>query len=75
MMKDEINQNKDVLRRKDAKSKEKAAKVTAELPETAVEKGSAKEEIENFSFPTSLNEDLEQLLSKNPRRFFGGCGG
>ena len=26
-------------------------------------------------FQTSLNEDLQELLDKNPRRFFGGCGG
>jgi hypothetical protein len=26
------------------------------------------------SFPNSLNEELDELLKKNPRRFFGGCG-
>ena len=48
MMKDEINQNKDALRKKDAKSKEKAAKVAAEIPETASPEVSAKEENENL---------------------------
>jgi hypothetical protein len=75
MMKDEINQNKDALRKKDAKSKGNAAKVAAEVPESGAAEVSGKEEQESFSFPTSLNEDLDELLAKNPRRFFGGCGG
>jgi hypothetical protein len=27
------------------------------------------------TFSHSLNEELEEHLNKNPRRFFGGCGG
>jgi hypothetical protein len=25
-------------------------------------------------FPTSLNEELDEHLKKNSKRFFGGCG-
>lgn len=30
---------------------------------------------EEFDYPTSLNEELEELLKKDKKRFFGGCGG
>jgi hypothetical protein len=75
MMKDEINQNKDALLKKGSKSKEKEAKPASEVLQSGAAEVSGKEEQESFSFPTSLNEDLDELLAKNPRRFFGGCGG
>lgn len=28
-----------------------------------------------LEFPTSLNQELEELLKKDKKRFFGGCGG
>lgn len=28
-----------------------------------------------FELRTSLNEELDELLQKNAKRFFGGCGG
>jgi hypothetical protein len=28
-----------------------------------------------LQFPTSLNQELEELLKKDKKRFFGGCGG
>ena len=50
------------------------------LQEKSVAKGSSLEEIQVVEdtepkLQTSLNEDLQELLDKNPRRFFGGCGG
>ena len=30
---------------------------------------------EELEFPTSLNEELEEHLKKDKKRFFGGCGG
>lgn len=29
----------------------------------------------DIQISTSLNEDLEELLEKDTKRFFGGCGG
>lgn len=29
----------------------------------------------NFGFSASLNEELDELLKKDKKRFFGGCGG
>ncbi|HUH74037.1 MAG TPA: hypothetical protein VLZ75_06470 [Chitinophagales bacterium] len=29
----------------------------------------------DLEFPTSLNPELEELLEKDKKRFFGGCGG
>ena len=28
-----------------------------------------------FEVPNSLNEELDELLDKDVKRFFGGCGG
>lgn len=33
------------------------------------------EEKIDYNIPTSLNEDLDELLDKDVKRFFGGCGG
>lgn len=34
------------------------------------------EDAENeHGFSTSLNEELDELLKKDKKRFFGGCGG
>lgn len=33
------------------------------------------EEEIDYNIPTSLNEDLDELLDKDVKRFFGGCGG
>lgn len=29
----------------------------------------------DFEVPNSLNEELDELLDKDVKRFFGGCGG
>lgn len=44
-----------------------------------IRKNSSSKEIPELDtamhFSTSLNEDLEELLEKDTKRFFGGCGG
>ncbi|MCO5231474.1 MAG: hypothetical protein M9958_09995 [Chitinophagales bacterium] len=32
-------------------------------------------EKEDIELRTSINEELEELLQKDKKRFFGGCGG
>ncbi len=32
-------------------------------------------ENEEYHFSSSLNEELNELLEKDSKRFFGGCGG
>lgn len=39
------------------------------------EKNKESETENDQSFSTSLNEELDELLTKNKGRFFGGCGG
>ncbi len=39
------------------------------------QKNEEKNDDEEKPVPTSLNEELEELLVKNKSRFFGGCGG
>lgn len=34
-----------------------------------------RDEESNFGFSASLNEELDELLKKDKKRFFGGCGG
>lgn len=47
------------------------------LQEKAIAKENTVEDKEDTEpqLQTTLNEDLQELLDKNPRRFFGGCGG
>jgi hypothetical protein len=47
----------------------------AELKAQDFEPSSEKAEDTSPAYPNSLNEELDELLKKNPRRFFGGCGG
>lgn len=42
------------------------------IPAEAVKMETLATEIE---LRTSLNEELDELLQKNAKRFFGGCGG
>lgn len=63
------NQNKTALKAEKKPLEKQEAEPVESQPETTLA-GMAEAE-----FPTSLNEELDALLKKNPRRFFGGCGG
>jgi hypothetical protein len=60
--------------------KQKVEKKLSSKQDISKSKSSSLEELnlslENeLEFPTSLNQELEELLKKDKKRFFGGCGG
>lgn len=59
--------------KKDTKSKNivKSTPLISKFPIPQNER----EEREDIELRTSLNEELEELLNKDKKRFFGGCGG
>jgi hypothetical protein len=61
-------------------NKQKVEKKLSSKQDISKSKSSSLEELnlslENeLEFPTSLNQELEELLKKDKKRFFGGCGG
>lgn len=63
------NQNKTAQKVEKTAVKKQPADHVESPPEVVIA------DIVDVEFPESLNEELDALLKKNPRRFFGGCGG
>jgi hypothetical protein len=63
------NQNKTALKAEKKPEEKQTAEPVDRLSETKLV------DMAEAEFPNSLNEELDVLLKKNPRRFFGGCGG